>query len=242
VCVENIQPNSEGEVVITVTKGDNNDQGAGFFYLNFMRISRSEDQSHGMQDAPVLIGFGSENIGNYPGWNAFTGADHAKAGNEINGLVDSDNVNTGVSISIDESFNGRNDNGIRGIHVFGLDIPDDVAGHSYFGNSSGTFGDGIYEQAVLTLTGLDKQESYDFCLYGSREAGGVRETKYTVTGSNSKTGSVDVVSGNIDDRSVCIEGVQPDESGKISITVTEGDNNDTGQGFYYLNFMKFSKR
>src|SRR5699024_10321288 len=166
---------------------------------------------------------------------------HAKAGSRIDDLVDYATNNTGASIEILTSFNARNDNGVRGINVFGVDVPDDVAGHSYFGNSTCVFGDGLYEKAVLKMTGLDKDEFYDFCFYGSREAGGVRETKYVVSGKNSKEGIVNVVDAYINNRSVCVKDVQPNEDGEVSITVTVGDNNDTGQGFYYLNFMKVFK-
>lgn len=40
-CANNIQPDSNGEVVITVTSGPNNSNGSGFYYINAMRITNA---------------------------------------------------------------------------------------------------------------------------------------------------------------------------------------------------------
>jgi hypothetical protein len=41
-CTNDIQPNANGEITVTVTAGPNNNNGSGFFYINAMRISPAE--------------------------------------------------------------------------------------------------------------------------------------------------------------------------------------------------------
>ncbi len=42
VCVENVRPNNNGEIFITITAGPNNNNGNKFFYLNAMRITAGD--------------------------------------------------------------------------------------------------------------------------------------------------------------------------------------------------------
>lgn len=41
-CADGVQPNSKGEVVITITAGANNNNSSGFFYVNAMRITNAQ--------------------------------------------------------------------------------------------------------------------------------------------------------------------------------------------------------
>lgn len=46
--------------------------------------------------------------------------------------------------------------------------------------------------------------------------------------------------GSNSDKIACNEGIQPDADGNIFVTVTAGERNDNGTGFYYLNAMRIS--
>lgn len=194
----------------------------------------------GIQSAPVLIGFGSINLQNYPEWNAFSGDNQADAGNKIESLKDADRNQTGIPIEITKGFNGRNANGKRNVSIFGIDIPDDIAANSYYGNSREEWGGKIVEESRLRISKLDRNLAYDLCFYASRDGvGDNRETKYTCEGANKVT--VTLNSSNNGSQTVCAEQVQPNSNGEIHITITVGDNNNNGTGFYYLTLMKISR-
>lgn len=239
-CVSGIQPNASGEVIITVTAGDNNTNSAGYFYLSFIRIAKSTGGNPPAVKAPVFVGFGSENINSHAGWNGFEGSGNLGQGSKINNLVDSDNNQTGISVEITASFNGKNDTGPTGATLFGISVPDDLSKHSYFGNSKKDFGGKTVVESKLKISGLDKSKTYDLCFFGSR--GGVsdnRETKYIATGTNTADAVLNTASNT--SNTVCVQDIQPDSNGEVVVTITAGDNNSNSYGFYYLSIMKISE-
>ena len=38
-CANNVQPNSNGEIIIKITAGENNNNSYGFYYINAMRLA-----------------------------------------------------------------------------------------------------------------------------------------------------------------------------------------------------------
>lgn len=194
-------------------------------------------EGEGIQDDPVYIGFGSTNIGNHPGWNALSGS---SKGNKINNLIDYSMVNTGVSIEITESFNGTNSGGASGVNLFGISIPNDISKNSYFGNSKKAFNGKSAVESELKVSGLDTSQTYDFCFFASRS--GVsdnRETKYTVIGQNSAIDTLNA--SNNTSKGKCIDGIQPDNNGEVTIKITSGANNSNSYGFFYVSFIRISK-
>ncbi|MGV3763481.1 DUF4886 domain-containing protein [Parapedobacter sp.] len=181
---------------------------------------------------PALINFAhSEGA---EGWDGFSSH---MAGSSILNLKDMNGDYTGVTLTIEERFNGVNANGETDATAF--DMPESVAKSSFYGNSKAEFGGLLIEQSVIKITGLDIDKTYDLCYFGSR--GGVgdnRETAYTAKGANEKTALLNT-SNNKDDVA-CTNGIQPDESGEIRLTIAAGPNNTNGTGFYYITAMKIT--
>lgn len=192
----------------------------------------------GIQGTPVFIGFGSENIPDK--WNAFIGDHQAGEGSKIENLVDFEGNNTGASIEITKPFNGRNNAGEGGVTAFGMNIPDNIAMHSYYGNAKKDWGGRVITESQVKISGLDKGQKYTICFFASRAGvGDNREAKYVAQGENSVTVTLDAA--NNKSNTVCAEQVQPDGNGTITVTITSGSNNTNEYGFFYINVMKIAR-
>lgn len=182
--------------------------------------------------APVFINFGS-NIA--PGWNTL--GDHHE-GASIGNLRDETDAYTNISLTVTQRFNARNDNGADATDTE-FDMPAAVSTQSYYGNTRGVWQNLEIRQSQITLSGLDKATTYNLCFFGSRMGvGDNRETKFIVAGENART--VNLQTSNNTSEIVCADGIQPDLNGNITVTVTAGDNNDNGSGFYYLGAMRLA--
>src|SRR3546814_2950330 len=67
-----------------------------------------------------------------------------------------------------------------------------------------------------------------------------RDNKYIAKGKNEVSANLNTANNTAE--MVCTEGVQPTDSGEITVTVTMGENNTNGTGFYYLNAMRVVPR
>ena len=118
-------------------------------------------------------------------------------------------------------------------------MPASVARNSFFGNPKAAFGDGLFKQSVMRVSGLDPAKTYNFCYYGSRGATAeTRQTKYITKGQNEAVAYL--FTGNNSSNIACTNGIKPDASGNIFITVTAGEANDNANGFYYLTAMRIT--
>ncbi|MEO7313607.1 MAG: DUF4886 domain-containing protein [Ginsengibacter sp.] len=195
-----------------------------------------EYQGVGNLRGPVFIGFGMSNPINE--WNGFMG-DNAGVGVTINNLKEKSGRATGITIAITERFNGKNGSGENNVTIPNWTIPNGVSSGSYYGNSKGEWNGVLIKQSTLKLTNLNPDKKYDFCFFGVRCCvGDNRETSYTVKGANEKTALLNT-SGN-KSKSACVEGVQPNKAGELTIEVTEGPNNNNGSGFYYISAIKIT--
>src|SRR5690606_3829944 len=93
-------------------------------------------------------------------------------------------------------------------------------------------------KSTLKLSGLDKNRKYSLCFFGSRAGSDSSsiETKYTAKGKKQAAAVLDAA--NNTSATACINAIKPDRQGKITITVTAGENNSSPYGFYYLNAMQ----
>ena len=191
-----------------------------------------EEVEAGPLKAPIYINFGQNDA---PKWNKIG---HLE-GSTVPNLKDEDDDYTNISITITERFNGMNSNGEKETTTE-FDMPSSVSGQSYFGNSKGVW-DGIeIRQSQFKLSGLNKNATFNLCFFASR--GGVsdnRETKYIVSGENSKTVNLNTTKNKTN--IVCAENIKPDTNGDIIVTVSAGDNNDNAYGFYFLGAMRLTK-
>lgn len=181
---------------------------------------------------PVFINFGwasgVKGWNDFPGWNANT---------SITNLKDENGNHTSVSISITERFNRQSVNGEK-VSSTALNMPQSVSSSALFGNSKAVFSDMLIEKSTLKLSGLDKNRKYSLCFFGSRAGSDSSsiETKYTVKGK--KEAAAVLNAANNTSATACINAIKPDRQGKITITVTAGENNSSPYGFYYLNAMQ----
>src|SRR5690606_20876089 len=113
-----------------------------------------------------------------------------------------------------------------------FDMPSEVSQQGFYGVD---VGGGVAE---FRLEGLKSDVKYDLCFFASYPSGAGRETKYTVTGANEVITALDPVANTTE--IACARGVQPDEQGYITITLTKGDNNTTSNGFYCINALRLS--
>ncbi|HET8828146.1 MAG TPA: DUF4886 domain-containing protein, partial [Pelobium sp.] len=179
----------------------------------------------------VLIDFG--NATPSPSWNQLTGF---TVGSKIN-LKDSLNVFVGITLEVTERFNGINTNGSTGT-VTSLNMPDNVSARNFFGSAKLPFGGVKTPQGVIEVSGLIKTLTYNFSFFGSRVASDNRETKYTVTGTNSGSASINPSSNST--AVATIKNIQPNADGKIIISVTAGPNNVSANGWFYINAAKIT--
>lgn len=169
------------------------------------------------------------------GWNGLTGF---TAGSSV-ALKNNTNNYTGVGAVVVDRFNGANTSG-ETTTTTDFNMPSAVSSSSYFGNSKTAFGGLLIVKSTVKITGLNKDNRYNFCYYGSRTGSGEnRETKFITTGANEVT----VSQNSLANKTIisCANGVQPTASGEVVITITAGDNNNNSNGFFYVNAMRITQ-
>lgn len=168
------------------------------------------------------------------GWNGLTSP---LQGTTIPYLRDKAGNLTPVSLVITERFNNVNFNGEQNTNT-PFEMPNSVSGASYYGNSKAVFEGILVPKSVIKLSGLNPSKTYAFCFFGSRTTGEGRETKYITTGANEAVSYL--MTGSNRENIACNGGMKPDADGNIFVTVTAGERNDNGTGFYYINAMRIS--
>lgn len=233
VVINDIEPDDNGEITILVKKGPDATQHFGYYGLNTMivlpgGISYEFPENDFKMNEPVLVDFGLW-LSGFPFNNLKDPWDPRSAlADPVLNMIDKTGVNTRFAIAITDGFSAVNDLGAWG-NTLGL--PDEVAVDAFWG-------DMWMPDGQITVSNLNKSEKYDFVFYGSRrDVSDNRETVYTVTGENSKSGSINA-SGNRGEVAT-VKGIAPDAAGNIVIKVSAGPNNTTPERFYYLNTMIF---
>lgn len=169
------------------------------------------------------------------GWNGLTGF---TVGSSV-ALKNTTNNYTGVGAVIAERFNGANTSG-EATTTTEFNMPSAVSSSAFFGNSKAAFGGLLIVQSKIKITGLNKDQRYNFCYFGSRNnSTDNRETKFITTGKN----EVIVRQNSSNNKTIisCADGVQPTDAGEVVITVTSGESNNNGSGFFYINAMRITK-
>lgn len=177
----------------------------------------------------VKINFG--NASTTAGWNTVSSF---LEGATVPNLTYGNGEFTGIELSVASRFNGINANGETTTNT-SMDLPSDVSGNSFFGNSKATWAGMIIEKGVIKLSGFEGDSSYDLCFFGSRTATDNRETQYTVIGESTASSSINTASNKTE--VACVTGIKADSNGVITIEVTSGPNNTNANGFFYINAM-----
>ncbi|WP_316811158.1 DUF4886 domain-containing protein [Pedobacter heparinus] len=183
---------------------------------------------------PVFIAFG-KGTPIPAGWNQ---VGDFQAGARANLKDNTGKEYIGLSLSITERFNSENTGGATATTT-AFNMPSSVSSRSYFGNTKRAFGGIIVAQSKFVISGLDKNLTYNLGFFGSRA--GVadnRETKYIVAGSNNGEASLNTSANSTN--IVYVNSIKPADNGKITVTVTAGPNNNSADGFYYLNAVRLT--
>lgn len=187
---------------------------------------------------------GADSNGNY--WNNITnntsGNKYAAAGTVYDGLINSANMSTGYSLTLNSRFstNGKSNGG-------GLMTPDAAllndlaiasATEDYF------FIESSENNSNFTISGLDPAAGYRFTVFASRKASDTRTGIYTMQGINVFSGDLtlagtniggDGINQNIADVLVS-DLVYPDDDGNIIFTVSRRSGN-----YIALNALKIEE-
>ena len=177
------------------------------------------------------------NFGNAASSSQWNNLDSFLEGATVPNLKYANGQFTGIELAVSSRFNGVNTNGESQTNTE-LNMPVDVSGNSFFGNSKAPFSGRLVETGVIILTGFEADDAYDFCFFGSRTATDNRETQYTVIGANTGSSAINTASNT--DNLACISGIRPNSNGEITIEVTAGPNNTNSSGFFYINAMRIS--
>lgn len=225
VVIRDIEPLDNGTVTITMSPGPNNNQWARFFGVNAMMIL-----PEGMDvpvasntfelTQPVFVDFGTIVAG--APFNHFD----ALHGQPVFDLVDASGTNTNFAMNVTDRFVEQNQ---FGVFNNTLGLPGSVTQDSYYGDRNNA-------TAGFTLYNLNKDQTYQFVLYGSRDgAADNREARYVVKGATEGTALLNA-SSNASNAAV-IGGIKPAADGTIEIIASPGPNNDNGDRFYYINAL-----
>ncbi len=190
--------------------------------------------SYGQEN--TLLDFGSQTTGftSTGNWNNIIISSKNESGLDFN-LIDNFGNNTGVILTIDDSFDFVNKVGTTNPDV-NLPFIETATKDSFFGESK-AFNGNTNPTGGFTLSNLDPSKYYSFSIFASRT--GVsdnRETQYTVTGINTESNALDA--SNNTSKTATILNIQPLSNGTISFVATTGANNTHTKGFYYLGALK----
>ncbi len=182
----------------------------------------------------INLSFGSSTT--QGAWNAL---ESYTVGAGINDLKDIYSDITDVDVVVINRFSGINSEGPT-TTATELNMPGDVTKKSFFGNKK-QFGGMATPTAVVKFSSLDKNETYDFVLFGSiMNCTDNRETYYKFSGKMPADTILYLNASNNIKRLVKAVGIAPNESGEIELEVGPGPNNDNSRGFYYITALSFA--
>ncbi|WFB35568.1 hypothetical protein P3T73_15555 [Kiritimatiellota bacterium B12222] len=183
---------------------------------------------------PILIDFGGGSTGS-PTYNNVTDGLFVNDSTALlTDLVDEDNLSTGISLYSSNWFDGTNNGGTTSPAPFSSS----ATKNSLF-DANDSWSSGQDAMVVLIFEGLDLSKTYDFTMYASRMgANDNRSTLYSFAGGNS--GSATLNPSNNIVNTTAVSGISPNESGKITLTMTPDAANDNGYDFIYLGAMEIN--
>ncbi|MCO6045061.1 GDSL-type esterase/lipase family protein [Aeoliella sp. ICT_H6.2] len=193
---------------------------------------------------------GPDANGNYwNNWHPLNGGTDILPGEHIGNLVNTENEPVGVGLTITAQFhnNGKNHGGLASPDpslLGDLGIASATVDY-FFSTGDGVQGGGNDDLAGgFMISGLDKDYTYDFRLFGTRNTSEVRKSEYRLVGDaeyfevlqTSGPGSAAAAGYNGNDNTVVeFHNVRPDEFGQIffDLTLAEGS-------FAYLGAMEIT--
>lgn len=156
-------------------------------------------------------------------------------------LIDDTGANTGIGLTAEGFFKGSNTAGTQAPTGDAAMFHAQATRDNAFGHALAFGANPLTPQALVTLTGLNPLNTYDFTFMASRVGVGgtppdIRETEYAVSGSNSGTAFLDATNNTSNVTTVL--GIMPNAMGEITVLLDPGPNNNNASRFYYLGAMR----
>ena len=201
----NVSPDPGGNVQI-----DTSVAGGSFGYLGVVEI-KGEFSSEPLHQA-VLLDLGHTSRQTTGNWNNMTSDDYNSTegpGHYVLGAIDNRGLQTGLSFSLLDDFQGANPDGMDAIAA---GFPSSAQSDSF------AIGQGV--TATLQVEGLVPGQQYDITLFGSRQTVGAdnRTAAYTIGGTTQTL----LNEGNTRN-SVTFAGVAADARGRVQIDTAAAD-------------------
>jgi hypothetical protein len=146
-------------------------------------------------------------------------------------IVSDAGVASAFTITVSNDFGGASDTGTTpsGSNPFPLTATDDF----FYGSNSNP-------QGAFTISGLNVTKVYNFEIFAGRDAvADNRDTKFTLTGTNSSTASLNAATNTVN--TALVNNISPDASGNIVLLVEKGAANTNSNGFFHINCFKMTE-
>jgi hypothetical protein len=167
-------------------------------------------------------------------WNNVTGGVGTSETGEMFNLISVHNTPSALGLTMLLRFNGVNENGTLLSSLF----PSQATRDSMFGNTE-AFGAGSDFFPSFKLTGLNPVRQYSLTFFASRTGvGDNRETGYTVAGATTNVTAINPAN-NINNFAK-VDGITPNASGEITISLAPTANNNNAKHFTYLGAMRLA--
>jgi len=164
-------------------------------------------------------------------WNNVAVANAADATGIILGLIDSNGISTGVTLTVDDAFDTVNTAGTTTPDP-SIPFPSTASADSFFGETV-VFNGTTEPTGGFTLTGLNPAKYYSFSIFASRNTvNDNRETRYTLVGATTLIADLNTSNNTVNTAEIV--NIQPKANGEIVFTAQPGPNNNNSSGFYYL--------
>lgn len=201
----NIIPNTDGSLVINLSKGAANT--IGYTYLAAIKVEEVSSVPVGF--LPIKVNFGPTAVA---GWNTLTSFASNAA---LNNMSDTGGNATNISLVLNTGFYGITGTSGMGSTTTSLSMPDEVSKSNMYKNASG---------GAFSITGLDAGKKYKFSIFASRA--GLTEPRSVIYVINDENGSsVELDVANNDKNLAILDQVSPNADGSLTFTLNFASNN-----------------
>lgn len=188
-----------------------------------------------MLKSSINIDFGSGTTQSPFPWNNMTSWG---AGNSLLGLSNTDGDITPISIEITKAFGGINSDGPKNNLVTDeWTIIKSAVEDSFWGNAGAIFANVVTGDCGFRVSGLNKEQEYNFRFIASRTASDNREAFFKIEGADGESAPV-YINTSSNTKVVSFDNIKPKADGTVNITMGAGPNNNQNNKFFYLNALQ----
>jgi len=224
--IPGIAPMPDGTIEFTVEPAESNTYNNRFAYISFVKLEEMDE----LPPQEIYVDAYTAPVSSSWTWNTVP----MGAKGIFNQLLDRDGNKTHVGIEVSAASVGANSNADLTLAGEAAEFDDSRAGS----NRQLYYNKGTHGKAVVY--GLYPNCTYTFTFVASRKDSNTSNkytTKYTVTGANSGSDTLDARSNTTKVAKVC--GIRPDEYGTATIGIDMGD--DCNVNWFYLCAFKITR-